>query len=190
MTATKRLRTAIVRPSTMLSLLTFLLMPAGIANAQHHGQESLAPASPAASVDAPTPAIKRLNYLVGSWIGARTENGPDGKPVSSQGKDTVTHVFGGRALIIDGVRGFVVISGDTDPDKIRIAGFGAGAVLNGEGTVDADGSAHWMMSSGMRILKFEVRPVAPDGWLEIGKMSGDAGETWHRFEVRFSREKR
>lgn len=148
-------------------------------------------------------ALKRLDYLIGSWTGIKQDASPDGEPRQSLATDEIRWAWGEQAIIIEGAdyagtektqepigRNFAIItSHPEDPDRIRITGFTTGAI-NGEGVVEADGSTRWMISSGMQILIFEFEPVRPDGWLEKVRISRDAGKTWREFEITFHRNAR
>lgn len=188
-----------VRPSFRVcwqSLSIALMLPCA-ASAQSAAE---LPGRPAAEVRAP--AIDRLAYLVGSWVGMKKDIGPDGKPRQTLSTDEIRSAWGGQAIVIEGRgyagverepepagRSFAIITADQDPNRVWMTGLTPSGAIKGEGRVEADGSARVMMSSGMQIFVFEFHPL-PDGWLEKGHISLDAGKSWRDFEIEFHPDKR
>lgn len=153
--------------------------------------EAMQPPPPTAQLE----AMKKLDFLVGSWEGGGWMEFVPGQRLEFQGRESVQKKLGGIGLLVEGFHTTVPA-----PDRPAVPVHEALAFITydeaaGDYRFDShlatgrhsearlqmqDGAAVWSMTTPMGSMRYTIRLDDQGRWFEIGEMSRD-GQSWRKF---------
>ena len=143
-------------------------------------------------------AMKKLDFLIGSWKGKGWIIGQNGRQTFTV-KESLKRKLNGQIVVVDGLgksvdkktgkerivhQAYGVFSYDANVDKIKFRWYKAETGEEDETTIDvSNNKLVWgfdIPQSGVKV-KFTEIINEKGNWLEIGEVTRDGGKTWFKF---------